>query len=493
MSNVGSNDREINAVFDVYETGGLGDCLFYSLGYAIHDSVLSPDEVFQMRQEICQVNNVSINGVPVNAFIGTAAHEANMCTAGVYGTETEILKAAKIFNRPIIVYEEHRNVGLAEAMIPEIARLQQIRAGAYCPEMQRYFTAPHFANVLNRMYTFYLPNDTNANDTNASEPLLILYVGNMHYRVLRPKPFVPAAAKPAAAKPAAAASNTEAQERKANKLFQLLQFRLSGDSVDFVIELAKHSMLPIVVDAVVKYWREHSMSTASASSVANLGVLSPQPASKNKEEQEQHKAERLFQLLQSGLSDDSVDFVIELAKHSMLPIVVDAVVKYWREHSMSPAAAKPAAAKPAAAKPAAAKPAAAKPAAAKPAAAQPAAAVSNKEAQERKANKLFQLLQFRLSDDSVHFVIELAKHSMLPIVVDAVVNYWNKTMSPAAPAPAAAASNKEAQEQHKANRLFQLLQSGLSDDSVDFVIELAKHSMLPIVVDAVVNYWNEIK
>ena len=184
MSIVGSTDEEINAVFDVYDTGGKGDCLFYSLGFALHNQLYTPTEAFDLRQAICKTTDIIINGVPLQAFVvvNEVDGEVDMCNQGTWGGDAEILKAAKIFNRPIIVYEQDRTAGLATDLVAEINKLEEIRAGTYCPRMQQYFTAPHFANVLSRMYTFYLPNISNE-----SEPLLIFNIGDAHYRVLVPK------------------------------------------------------------------------------------------------------------------------------------------------------------------------------------------------------------------------------------------------------------------------------------------------------------------
>lgn len=185
MSIVGSTDEEIDAVFDVYDTGGEGDCLFYSLGFALHNQLYTPEEAFNLRQAICKETALEINGVPMQAFVAVneVQGETDMCNQGTWGGDAEIMKAAKLFNRPIIVYEQNRTAGLAEGIVvPELAILPQIRAGTYCPRMQQYFTAPHFANVLNRMYTFHLPQGSNE-----SEPLLILNIGGLHYRVLKPK------------------------------------------------------------------------------------------------------------------------------------------------------------------------------------------------------------------------------------------------------------------------------------------------------------------
>ena len=288
MSIVSSTDEEINAVFDVYDTGGEGDCLFYSLGFGLHNQLYTPEEAFNLRQAICKETALEINGVPMQAFVVVAeVHgETDMCNQGTWGGDAEIMKAAKLFNRPIIVYEQNRTDGLAEGIVvPELAILPQIRAGTYCPRMQQYFTAPHFANVLNRMYTFHLPQESNE-----SEPLLILNIGGLHYRILKPKgSYVGIQSHGASLSNLASLSQISKLEHQALALFESLT---SGAPEDEIIEQAKVSMPQKLIDVVFAEWKKLSTSSgsytgvqpasessSSGASLSNLAALSlPQVA-----------------------------------------------------------------------------------------------------------------------------------------------------------------------------------------------------------------------
>ena len=183
-----SGDQVIDNVFDVYDTGGLGDCLFYSLGFALNNNTaVDADTALVIRREICDRHDIMINGInaELNANddqINPASSDGRMCNQGEWGEDVEIAKAARIYDIPIIVYMKDHTTGMYDGVVREYNRFNEIQAGTFCPQMQKYFVNGPFLDVSSRLISYYLPANSNG-----KEPILILNKGQAHYQILLPK------------------------------------------------------------------------------------------------------------------------------------------------------------------------------------------------------------------------------------------------------------------------------------------------------------------
>jgi hypothetical protein len=189
-----SGDLIIDDVFDVYETGGAGDCLFYSLGFATNDNtVVDAEQAHSLRLIICKNHEIEINGLNVEEnwsndvggetyVINSESRDGSMCKQGEWGSEIEIIKAARILNRPIILYKKDYVAGMNVNLLREPGKLETIKNGSFCPQMQKYFIDGEFGEVRSRMVSYFLP-EKSVND----EPILILNKAQAHYQVLIPK------------------------------------------------------------------------------------------------------------------------------------------------------------------------------------------------------------------------------------------------------------------------------------------------------------------
>jgi hypothetical protein len=170
-----ANDVRINSFFDVYDTGGGGDCLFSSLAFelnnrGINDNNGNPYNHISLRSKICKHNPVHL--IDIVSVLGS---ESNMCDLGVYGTDTEIRKFVELFNIPVIVYQKHRLDGIASSMVCSGSEyLQHIKSGLVFKSLGKYLD-----NQLDkRILCMFLPS----NDT-AVSPIALYHLGN-HYQVL---------------------------------------------------------------------------------------------------------------------------------------------------------------------------------------------------------------------------------------------------------------------------------------------------------------------
>lgn len=303
-----AQDQVIDKVFDVYETGGGGDCLFYSLGFALNNNMaVSEDEALKIRHIICNRHDIIINGVNVEEFkiegisgkINAASSDGRMCNQGVWGEDVEIAKAARIFDIPIIVYQTNHNTGMYDGVVREFYRFNEIQNGRFCPQMQKYFVNDPFINVSTRLTSYYLPEHSNN-----KEPILILNKGQAHYQILLPKD------SKVVSKPASINSH----EEQVHRLFELLNSKLPED---LIIEYAKITISEEVIKIVVDIWKKYYTTTGPATSNQPLELL-PQ----------EEQVERLVELLNSKLPEY---FIIEYAKRKMVDKHVDIVVDVWRK------------------------------------------------------------------------------------------------------------------------------------------------------------------
>ena len=173
---VDSRDKKISEVFDEIETGGGGSCLFYSLAYETTGKN-SLKEARKLRQMICKYKPEDLE-----PFVALASSEKSMCDDKSYGTTIEIQKAARLLNRPIIVFKEKRNNGIAaEDVCPGAQFIDIIKNSKMFKGVYKYLFKP-YNKVQKNIYCIFLPED----DTDA-EPILLYNIGDYHYRLLKPK------------------------------------------------------------------------------------------------------------------------------------------------------------------------------------------------------------------------------------------------------------------------------------------------------------------
>jgi len=182
---------DMNNHFIGINNNGRGECLFYTLGM-----LLENNDTFAKAMEIrnniydYQYKSQEDNIFPLNAQqiefmrMGTEAEEQKsaklMNQQGVYGTEYEIFKAAKLYNRPIVVYQDKPTHNYRQQCIFNNMNIfDRIRSGQIFRGVRRYLTPP-IDNVMSYLVCIYLPN----NNTNTI-PLLIYNMGNNHFIMLR--------------------------------------------------------------------------------------------------------------------------------------------------------------------------------------------------------------------------------------------------------------------------------------------------------------------
>ena len=173
---VDSKDKKISEVFEEIETGGGGSCLFYSLAYETTGKN-SLKEARKLRQMICKYKPEDLE-----PFVALASSEKSMCDDKSYGTTIEIHKAARLLNRPIIVFKEKRKQGIAsEDVCPGAHLIDMIKNSKMFKGVYKYLFKP-YDKVQKNIYCLFLPE----HDTDA-EPILLYNIGDYHYRLLKPK------------------------------------------------------------------------------------------------------------------------------------------------------------------------------------------------------------------------------------------------------------------------------------------------------------------
>ena len=266
-----SGDQVIDNVFDVYETGGLGDCLFYSLGFALNNNTAVDAEMaLAIRRDICERHDIMINEInaeftSIGDQINPASSNGRMCNEGEWGEDVEIAKAARIYDIPIIVYMKDHYFGMYDGVVREYNMIDQIQNGTFCPQMQKYFVNEPFINVSTRLLSYYLPANSNG-----KEPILILNKGNSHYQILLPKGSY------AGVQPASVNEQISKLKHQALALFESLT---SGAPEDDIIEQAKESMPQKLIDAVFAQWKKLSTSSGSYTGVQPASESSSSGAS----------------------------------------------------------------------------------------------------------------------------------------------------------------------------------------------------------------------
>ncbi len=177
LKHIASSDKLISLAFDEYDAGGGGSCLFYCLAAELLSSN-SLTSARQIRKEICNYNPNDLKD-----FVAIAEHEESMCDDKTYGTTIEIQKAARLYNRPIIVYKKNRNDGIASDLVcPGSQYISQIKSGKIFPSVSKYFNKKPYTDILPRLYCIYFP-EKNTNN----KPIIIYNIGDIHYRVLKDK------------------------------------------------------------------------------------------------------------------------------------------------------------------------------------------------------------------------------------------------------------------------------------------------------------------
>ena len=169
-----NSDELINNYFYEIDAGGGGDCLFRSLSYLLSGT---PDHHDMVRLQICTFN------LPphVEETVDQEERKA-MCNLGTWGTDLEIMIAAVIANRPIIVYMRNRQTGVDQIACAGSSVLNRIVSGEIFSGVRKYLTDPFYREVSKRIYCIYLPDA----DT-AIEPLIEYNIEQGHYRALLAK------------------------------------------------------------------------------------------------------------------------------------------------------------------------------------------------------------------------------------------------------------------------------------------------------------------
>jgi hypothetical protein len=166
------SDSLINNYFYEVDAGGGGDCLFRSLSYLLSGT---PDHHDMVRLQICTYN------LPEHIPVVEDERKA-MCELGVWGTDLEVMIAAVIANRPIIVYMRNRNTGIDQVACAGSVHLNRILSGQIFRGVGKYLINPFYVPVAKRIYCIYLP------DSNTDiEPLILYNIDQGHYRALKPK------------------------------------------------------------------------------------------------------------------------------------------------------------------------------------------------------------------------------------------------------------------------------------------------------------------
>jgi hypothetical protein len=169
-------DSLINSVFDEIDTGGGGDCLFKSLSYSLYDT---PKNHAKVRQAICKA--------PIPKELEPfyiKSERKKMCNLTEWGTHLEIIIAAKLYKRPIIVYKKKHNTGIG-SLCEGQKLIQDIKNKKAFKGVRRYLSDKEYKDSEKRIYCIYLPD----NNTNA-EPIILYNINDIHYRVLKPKKLV---------------------------------------------------------------------------------------------------------------------------------------------------------------------------------------------------------------------------------------------------------------------------------------------------------------
>jgi hypothetical protein len=166
-------DPLINGPFNEIDAGGGGDCLFKSLSYALYGN---PKDHFKVRQRICKA--------PIPEELKPFYIEKErkkMCNLTIWGTHLEVMIAAKIYNRPIIVYKSGHTTGIG-SLCEGYAWIDDIKNNIAFKGVRKYLIGDKYKSSAKRIYCIYLPD----NDTD-KEPLILYNIGQVHYRVLKPK------------------------------------------------------------------------------------------------------------------------------------------------------------------------------------------------------------------------------------------------------------------------------------------------------------------
>lgn len=168
-----NTDKLINKYFYEVDAGGGGDCLFRSLSYLLSGV---PDHHDIVRLQICTYDLPE----SIAAFVDEDERKS-MCQIGTWGTDLEIMIAAVIANRPIIVYKRDHDKGVSAACAASV-HLDKILSGEIFKGVGKYLIDPFYVDVSKRIYCIYLPN---ANTD--IEPLILYNIDQGHYRALKPK------------------------------------------------------------------------------------------------------------------------------------------------------------------------------------------------------------------------------------------------------------------------------------------------------------------
>jgi len=166
------DDKVLNEVFYEIDTGGGGDCLFRSLSYVLYDT---PTNHFKVRQRICKAP------IPqeLEPFYIKEERE-KMCNLKEWGTHLEVMIAAKVYKRPIIVYKKGHNKGIGK-LCESYHLIDDIKNKKIFKGVRKYLSGD-YKKSTNRIYCIYLP-DNNSN----IDPIILYNIGNIHYRVLKSK------------------------------------------------------------------------------------------------------------------------------------------------------------------------------------------------------------------------------------------------------------------------------------------------------------------
>jgi hypothetical protein len=168
------NKLLISKYFYEIDAGGGGNCLFYSLSYALFLEGINRNYK-QVRQDVCTLN---VPQIPDLEDFRTDDDKQKMCNDGEWGTNIELIKAAIFYKKPILVYKSDHDDGISKDCLG-FKYIKGIIDGLYLLGVRPYFVDPYYKNVEKNIYCLYLPLE-NTNE----KPLLIINYGQSHYRVL---------------------------------------------------------------------------------------------------------------------------------------------------------------------------------------------------------------------------------------------------------------------------------------------------------------------
>lgn len=186
--------------FDIVETGGGGDCLFYTINYLLGGKKKNLEQATWIRRSIvsyqynpndddfCPLNDPNVlaraylNPEEVASIEDVISMESGeMGRKKEWGTEYELMKAAKLFERPILVYTnkpvlEVQTCSGAWRLCPDV--IEEIRNGRIFRGVRKYLLPPY--NQLEKyLLCIYLPN----HDT-SFDPFIIYNRDNVHYQAI---------------------------------------------------------------------------------------------------------------------------------------------------------------------------------------------------------------------------------------------------------------------------------------------------------------------